>query len=295
MRLDLSDLKLVVSIADAGSVTQGARHASLALGSASERLKSIEDDLGVTLFSRHPRGVSLTESGEILVRHARDLLLRHEQLRTELGAYIKGVKGKVRLYGNTSAMAGFLPVRLATWLSEHPDVTIELEERSSADIVNNISNGIAEVGLVSDAVDPCGLTLEPVADDRLALILPDTHPLGSMKQITLSDAIGECFIGMYPGNALQDLISSHARDLGYTLTYRIRMSSFEGICEMVNKGIGLGIIPLSVAERIGKKLSFQIVPLHDRWARRKICLCYKNVDLLSPLTVRLIDFLRLIR
>ncbi len=292
MRLDLSDLKLVVCIADAGSITHGARHASLAVGSASERLKSVEEDTGVKLFFRHPRGVSLTEAGEILVRHAREILARQARLEAELGAYAKGMRGKVRLYANTSAMAEFLPGRLAKWLAEHPDVAIELEERTSADIVNSISNGIAEAGLVSDAVDTRGLTLDPIADDRLALIVPPTHPLKFRDNVSLSDAVSESFIGLYPGNALQDHISGHARELGHPLTYRIRMSSFEGICEMVSSGIGVGIIPVSVAERFRKKLAFQIVPLQDQWARRRICICYKTLDSLSPAMARLIDFLR---
>jgi DNA-binding transcriptional LysR family regulator len=117
---------LVVCIANAGSITHGARHASLAVGSASERLKIIEDDIGAKLFSRHPRGVSLTECGELLVLHARDLLTRHDRLKTELGAYVKGGRGKILLYANTSAMAEFLPVRLAKWLSEYLNEYIEL-------------------------------------------------------------------------------------------------------------------------------------------------------------------------
>lgn len=292
MRLDLSDLKLVVCIADAGSITLGARHASLAVGSASERLKSIEEDTGVKLFFRHPRGVSLTEAGEILVGHARELLSRQEQLKAELSAYVKGVRGKIRLYANTSAMAEFLPARLAKWLSEYPSVTIELEERTSADIINSIRNGIAEAGLVSDAVDACGLTLEPIADDRLALIVPATHPLGSRDKISLSDAIGEPFIGLYPRNALQDHISGHARELGHLLTYRIRMSSFEGVCEMVSSGIGVGVVPVSVAERLRKKFHYAVVPLTNPWARRRICICYKTADSLSPAMTELLDFLR---
>lgn len=294
MRLDLSDLKLVVCIADAGSITHGARYASLAAGSASERLKSIEEDTGAKLFFRHPRGVSLTDAGAILIRHAREILAQQERLKAELGAYVKGVRGRVRLYANTSAMAEFLPGRLAKWLTEYPDVAIELEERTSADIINSISNGIVEAGLVSDAVDAGGLTLEPIADDRLALIVPFTHPLGCRDNVFLADAIDEPFVGLYPGNALQDHISEHARELGHQLTYRIRMSSFEGMCEMVSSGIGVGILPVSVAERFSKKLSYQILPLHDQWARRRICICYKNQYSLSPAMAGLIEFLRVV-
>lgn len=292
MRLDLSDLKLVVCIADAGSITHGARQASLAVGSASERLKNIEDDAGVKLFFRHRGGVSLTEAGEVLVRHAREILSRQERLKGELAAYAKGARGKIKLYANTSAMAEFLPARLAKWLSEHPDVTIELEERTSADIINSISNGLAEAGLVSDAADARGLMLEPIADDRLALIVPPNHPFESRDNISFSEAISEPFIGLYPGNALQDHISEHAKDLGRPLTYRIRMSSFEGMGEMVSSGIGVGVLPVSLAERFSKKYHYLILPLTDPWARRRICICYKTPDSLSPAMAALLEFLR---
>ncbi|KGD73725.1 LysR family transcriptional regulator [Tatumella morbirosei] len=292
MRLDLSDLTLVVCIADAGSITRGAQTASLAVASASERLKSIEEDSGAKLFFRHPRGVSLTEAGEILVGHARELLAGHQRLKTELDAYLKGGRGKIRLYANTSSMASFLPGRLAGWLSEHPDVTIELEERTSEDIINSISRGIAEAGLVSDAVNTGELMLEPIADDRLALILPATHPLRFRDNVTLQDAISEPFIGLYPGNALQDHISGHARRLGHSLFYRIRMSSFEGVCEMVSSGTGVAVIPASIAERFRKKFNYHTLPLNDPWARRRICICYKTAESLSPGMAELIDFLR---
>ena len=292
MRLDLADLKLVVCIADAGSITQGARHISLAVGSASERLKSIEDNTGLKLFFRHPRGVSLTEAGEIFVRHAREILSRQEQLKAELGAYAKGATGKIKLYANTSAMAEFLPTRLAKWLAEHPDITIELEERTSAEIINSVSIGLAEAGLVSDAVDARELIIQPIADDRLALIVPPAHPFVGRDKISLSEAITEPFIGLYPGNALQDHISEQAKGLGHPLTYRIRMRSFEGVGEMVSSGIGIGVLPLSLAERFSKKFLYHILPLTDPWAQRRICICFKTPDSLSPAMAGLIDFLK---
>lgn len=139
---------------------------------------------------------------------------------------------------------------------------------------------------------PVSSRLPPLADDRLALIVPPTHPLGCRNSVFLSDVIGEPFVGLYPGNPLQDHISGHASKLGHELTYRVRMSSFEGIGKMISSGIGTGILPASVAERLNKKFSYLILPLDDKWACRRICICYKTQDSLSPAMVRLIDFLR---
>lgn len=292
MRMDIADLKLFTCIADAGSITHGARQANLALASASERLKNMEHDAGVALVVRHARGVSLTDAGEVLASRARQILSQHERLNAELKAFATGIRGKITLYANTAAMAEFLPARLAPWLSQHPEISIELEERTSADIVNNIATGIGEAGLVSDAVHAGELTLEPVADDRLVLIVPERHSLSTRDEISLSEIVTQPFIGLYPGNALQDHITGHAADLGYSLAYRIRMSSFEGFCEMVSNGIGVGILPESVADRFQQKFSYRKLRLTDRWARRKICICYRDRASLSPAMRKLLSFLK---
>jgi len=290
--MDIADMKLFVCIAEAGSITHGARQANLALSSASERLKNMEEDAGVSLLVRHPRGIGLTEAGEVLVRHARQILSQQALLKAELGAFAQGTRGKIRLYANTAAMAEFLPGRLGLWLAEHPEVAIELEEKTSAEIVNSICNGVGEAGFVSDAVHARELTLEPVADDRLALIVPVRHPFSQRNEISLSEIILEPFIGLYPGNALQDHINGHVAALGHSLTYRIRMSSFEGFCEMVGNGIGIGILPESVADRLQQKFRYQKLLLTDSWARRKICICYKNRASLSPAMRNLLTFLK---
>ena len=294
MRMDIADLTLFICIADAGSITRGARLANLALASASERLKNMEEDAGMSLLVRHSRGVSLTDAGDILVRHARQIVSQQKCLKDELSTLAKGISGRITLYANTSAMTEFLPPKLTLWLAKHPDLIIDLEERTSADIVNNIANNIGEAGFVSDAVAVHAqeLTLEPVANDRLVIIVPAQHPLSDRNEASLSEIITESFIGLYSGNALQDYVNGHAANLGQSLTYRVRMSSFEGFCDMVSNGIGIGILPESVADRFQQKCHYRKLLLTDHWAKRKICICYKDWASLSPAMKKLLCFLR---
>ncbi|HBY5671171.1 TPA: LysR family transcriptional regulator, partial [Klebsiella pneumoniae] len=135
MRLDLADLRLFIAIVDTGSITGGAANAHLALASASERLRKMEAEIGVPLLHRHARGVTMTEAGEVLARHARPLLAQQQRLRQAMHAFACGQRGTLRLFANTSAMSAFLPGKLAAWMAAHPAVQIETEERTSADIV----------------------------------------------------------------------------------------------------------------------------------------------------------------
>lgn len=165
MRMDLADLRLFIAIVDSGSITGGAAMAHLATASASERVRKLEAEVGVPLLQRHARGVTLTEAGEVLARHARPLLAQQQRLRRAMSAFARGQQGTLRLFANTSAMSAFLPGKLAARMAAHPAVQIDTEERTSADIVSSILAGVAQAGVVSDAVDPWPLHLDPVADD----------------------------------------------------------------------------------------------------------------------------------
>jgi DNA-binding transcriptional LysR family regulator len=281
MRLDLADLRLFLCVVDAGSITQGAARANLALASASERLRNIEEDAGVPLLERRPRGVFATEAGEALAHHARLILRQQALLKGELHDFAVGGRGTLHFYANTAALTEFLPSRLASWLADRPRLRLDLKERTSLEIVRMIAAGLAEAGIVSDAVEAPGLQLQPVAKDHLALIVPAGHPLTQRDAVALADVLKEAFVGLAAGTALQDHIDDHARAAGHALTMRIRMKTFEGLCEMVANGVGVGIVPTTIGRRYRARHGYEMRPLVDAWARRRLCLCFRDWETIS--------------
>lgn len=296
MRLDIADLHLFLSVVEAGSITRGAERANLALASASERLRHMEADAGVSLLERRPRGVVATEAGEALAHHARLILRQQAALKGELQDFAAGARGTLHLYANTGALTGFLPPRLAPWLAGRPGLHVQLKERTSAEIIRLIAAGLADAGIVSNAVEShaleAGLALQPVARDHLVLIAPPGHRLARHKAARLADVLNEPFVGLAPGNALQEHIDEKARaasqDQRHGLTWRIRMKTFEGLCEMVAHGVGLGIVPQGVAKRHQRGHGYRTVALSDDWARRQLCLCFRHWQELPAVTQSLL-------
>src|SRR3546814_12390148 len=92
-----------------------AERSLLSLPAASNRVKNLENHLGTALFYRNSQGVTLTPSGEAFVRHARIVLRQLEHLRGDIHEYASGVKGRVRVYANTTAMNEFMPNILASY------------------------------------------------------------------------------------------------------------------------------------------------------------------------------------
>src|ERR1700758_1060468 len=168
MRFDLVDLRLFLFVAEAANITQGAARAGMALAAASERLRLMEQSLGALLLERHRRGVRATPAGAALVHHAQLISHQLERMRGELSEYADGFRGRVRLLANTTATAEFLPAALAAFLLTHPQIDIDLEERSSRDIVRAVAGNLAEIGIVGDEVNPAKeLQTFPFAEDRL--------------------------------------------------------------------------------------------------------------------------------
>ena len=137
MRFDLVDLRLFVLVVEAASITHGAARAGMALASASERIRLMEDSLGAPLLERNRRGVRATPAGSALVHHAQLVIQQLDRMRAELSEYAEGLRGRVRLLANTTATAEFLPAALGAFLSLHPQIDIDLEERSSREIVRH--------------------------------------------------------------------------------------------------------------------------------------------------------------
>jgi DNA-binding transcriptional LysR family regulator len=212
-------------------------------------------------------------------------------LQGELRDFGAGARGTLVLYANTAALTGLLPQRLAPWLAQRPRLNIDLRERTSAEIVRLINAGLAEAGIVSDAVNPTGLTIQPVAGDPLALIVPAEHRLAGAKEVLFADIVGEQFVGLEAGSAFQDHIESHAAALRKTLAVRIRMKNFEGACQMVSEGVGIAPIPLAAAKRCQRRYRFKTLMIKDKWARRQLCLCFDQWNALSKPMQSLLEHL----
>lgn len=291
MRFDLTDLRLFVQVAETCSITRGADQANMALASASARIKGMEKSLGIPLLERGPRGVKPTPAGQVLLRHAQVMLQHQERMRGELGNFARGLKGHVKLLANTIAATEFLPDPIATFLASHPTVDVELEERNSADIVSAVSEGYADAGVIVDSGDAAELQTYPFNTDRLVLVTPRGHRLGKHRQAAFRDVLEHEFVGLAGGRALQDFLDRRAALAGVPLKLRVRMTSFDAVCRVVEHGVGIAVIPERAARRYGKR-AIDVVGLADDWATRDLRICIRDFEQLSAHAKQLIGQLR---
>ena len=279
MRFDLTDLRVFLSVVECGSLTGGARAMHMALASASERIAGMEEVLGAPLLERNRRGVRPTAAGQALVRHARAILGQVEQMRGELRTYATGLKGRIRLLSNTAAMASFLPPQLCRFLATHPDLSIDLEERPSIEIVQTLVDKRADLGIVADVTDLGMLQTHLIASDELFVVASRSHRLAGQEKVVFADILAEPIVGM-KDTALETHLAERAARLGRQLDYRIQLRSTEHVGMHVEAGIGVSIMSGALARTIRRDLA--ILPLAQDWAVRRLYLCARDFAALTP-------------
>ena len=288
---DLPDIKLFVNIAEANSLTRGAERSPMSLPAASIRIKNLEEGLGAKLLYRTSQGVTLTPPGQAFMHHARLVLQQLADLRGDLAEYVKGAKGHVRIFANTTAMAEFLPAVLPKFLASHPDVNIDLKERLSNDIVRAVSEGKVDIGIVAGNVRTEGLEILPYVEDRLVLVTSNSHALAERNEIEFVEALGHDFVGMVEASAIHGFLAQAANDLHRSIKIRIQVGNFETACRMIEANVGLGVLPFSAASRHAKSMGIQIVEIKDEWAVRKLQICVRSVQALPVFARELIELL----
>ena len=293
MHFDLTDLRLMVRVAECNSLTRGAEASFMSLPAASTRIKNLEENVGARLFNRTSQGVTLTPPGQAFVLHARTVLGQIESLKGEMQEYAKGIKGHLRVFANTTASSEFLPPVLRSYLLSHPDVNIDLRERLSHDIVRAVSEGQTDIGIVAGAVRTENLETLPYRQDTLLLVVPRGHALSlaGAGAVAFADTLDLDHVGLHEASAIHAFLRQICDGLHRQLRFRIQVSNFEAACRMIEATVGVGILPESAARRHAQGMAIRIVPLRDDWSLRNLCICVRALDALPLFARELVDLL----
>src|SRR5690606_16149557 len=146
---------------------------------------------------------------------------------------------------------------LADFSRNHPEIKIDLEERPSIETLEALSRGQADLGVIIHGVMAEGLEQYPYSGDRLAVVVYPAHPLAHRQKVRFSELVEEDFVGLETNTAISRLLAEHARQAETILKVRVQVRTFEVMCQMINQGLGIGILPegalRSLANTLGLK------------------------------------------
>lgn len=272
---DLDSLSLFVRAAELGNLTRAAEASFITVPAASRRLSLLEHQFKTQLFERHSRGLELTAAGERLLSLAREVIAQVHYLRSEMSNYGQGKQRVLRIQGNTSAMAQFLPRDIASFQTQCNDIRIILEENWSEDALRKLRRHEADIAVVVEGCAVDGLWTRPYRRDLLAAVLREHDPLEG-PAIPFEALLDRDLVGLEGGSTLTRLLTSQASAMLRPMPLRVQVRSFEAVCRAVEAGLGVGILPHAAAGGFCNAMQLKVIPLTDSWAMRRMLLCLRN-------------------
>ncbi|HJX42039.1 MAG TPA: LysR family transcriptional regulator [Geodermatophilus sp.] len=189
--LDLRRLQYFVAVADARHFARAAAALHVAQPAVSQQIQRLERELGVTLFRRDTRPLSLTSAGELLLGEARALLERAQAVEGLVRQVREGTRGVLRLGTPADLPAGLLPDLLARFAADHPDVRVVPVAQSSERSLAGLSRDELDLALVRRIPTGGEFRSRILLEEDLGVVLARTHPLAGRTLLHAPDLSGE--------------------------------------------------------------------------------------------------------
>ena len=179
---DLDAIRLLVLVADCGSIGAAARREGISQPSASKRIAVLERRLGVTLLRRLTRGSELTDNGKVVTEWARGVLQATESLLTGAKALRAATSGTLRIAASQTIAEYLVPVWLARLRTLEPSAAVRLDVNNSAAVIDSVRGGTCDVGFIESPGVPRDLSSTVLRRDELLLVVAPGHPLARRKK-----------------------------------------------------------------------------------------------------------------
>jgi DNA-binding transcriptional LysR family regulator len=263
--MEFRALRVVVAIAEHGSVTRAAAALHQSSSAVSDSLLGLERELGVVLFHRLPRGMALSDAGEAFLTPARRALHEVEVARAATDAVRGLVSGHLTLMG-IRAFSVSLADLVATFASEFPAVRVGvLPARSETRVIESVRAGECEIGFIHSGHAPSDLVATPIAVERIGIVVPVGHRLDGCGPVSLLELSGEPLVGPLPTSPMRPLFDHLFRSAQVEPRVVVEAGTHEMMLELVRAGIGSTISSVSGAGPVlGRGAALvDLVPLNE--------------------------------
>lgn len=259
-QMKLSQLRILVTVAEVASFSEAALQLEMSQSAVSHAIAMLEADLGVVLFSRGRHGAYLTPVGERIVAHARKMMQLQEEIVKEANLARSLQGGQVRISAFRSVSTHILPEVMAQFCHRFPDIPVEIAEHADdLSIEEDLRKGRADIGFVERPLGDEFEAWELLRDEFIALLPPSFEPTGST--LSWEQLSAYPLIMTTDSDRFDAPVYDHCKAFGTTLHVAYQVRSDSTIVSMVARGLGATIIPRLAAEPIPDEVQVYSLPV----------------------------------
>ncbi|MFJ5996603.1 LysR family transcriptional regulator [Streptomyces sp. NPDC092370] len=244
-------LAYFAGVARTEHVTRAAQEMNVPQSTLSRSMARLEQDLGVALFARHGRTVSLTPAGRTFLTSVERALAEVERAVEEVRADADPTTGKVAFGFLHTMGAETVPGLLHAFRADHPRVRFSLVQNYGEAMLERLRAGELDLCLTSPVPDAPDLVARRLDEQKLCLVVPADHSLAGRRRIRLAEAADETFVTLEPGYGLRRITDDLCKEAGFKPRIAFEGEEAETLRGLVAAGLGVALLPPPAVPRPG--------------------------------------------
>lgn len=253
--MNLRQIEVFRVVMTNGTTARAAEVLHISQPAISKTIQELERSLGFALFLRIKGRLHPTPEGQLFFREVEHAFLGLAHLRGAAARIRDFGSGELRIACLSALSTNILPRAMKRFMARNPNIAITFQARMSSTVRDLVASGQFDLGVVADEIDKTGVTFTEFARFRVAVAIPEGHPLESLDTVRPNDLAGHPFIALAP----EDTTRAEAEELfqaaGVKMKTVIETPYSTTICAMVAAGIGIGLVdPLTAEPYLGRGL-----------------------------------------
>ncbi len=276
--MHIETLKVFCDLVELQSFSLAAERNFVTQSAVSQQIRTLEERFDRKLLERvrGRREIRLTPAGEVFYEESKNVLDSYNQLTESMNRLVGRISGVVKVATVYSVGLHELPPIVREFMSKFPSAKIDLEYQRTTKVVRDVLKGVVELGIVSFPEPRRGLTIVPMASDRLVLICPPDHEYAKRKQIKVKDLKGKDFVlferDIPTRKATDKILKSH----GVSVNKAAEFDNIETIKRAVEVGFGLAIVPRPSVMDEEKNGQLSVIEFKEKDWKRPVGVVFRS-------------------
>ena len=281
--MDFKQIEAFINVAKFKSFSKAANSSFLSQPAISSHIASLDKELSIQLFDRTSKEVLLTPAGESFLKYAIDILNTRDKAISHLANFNGNISGKLKLAASTTPCNTILPALLRQFHLLYPEVSFDIVENSSGEIIENIIKFDYELGMVGEPInDEKVKSYELIQDDLVVISSPE---LDVPDTISVDSLLKYTFIMREEGSATRrtfdDALQKHGFDIS-AIDVCFEVNNLDAIFQCVKEGLGISVVSRQISKNYSSIGLIKESYIQDLSLKRSIYLVVSSKRTLTP-------------
>jgi DNA-binding transcriptional LysR family regulator len=265
--MDIRHLQYFLEVARHSSFTKAAESLYITQPTISKMVRNLEEEIGVELFERVGKRITLTDAGWVLFSQAEVMVKSFENMKIRLADLMELKRGKIRIGLPPMVGASFFPKVIGKFCEQYPGIELELLEVGSKKVEADVASGMLDSGVVLLPTDEALFESYSFVNEQIRVVVHPTHPLAEQQEVSLIELAQERFLLFHEDFSLHNRIIDECVRVGFHPAVMYKSSQWDFLSEMVAANVGITLLPQTICRELDPRRfhSLALVNPTIRW------------------------------